>query len=82
MKMSSTNISINLPKQAKLSSMQGLNSLGKLILIRVQNARAVVRQRRRLAQLDASQLKDLGISRADALAESSRGFWDLPQNLK
>lgn len=80
--MSSTNISINLPKQAKLSSMQGLNSLGKLILIRVQNARAVVRQRRRLAQLDASQLKDLGISRADALAESSRGFWDLPQNLK
>ena len=80
--MSSNNISINLSKQAKFSSMQGLNSLGKFILIRVQNARAVVRQRRRLAQLDASQLKDIGISRADALAESSRGFWDIPQNLK
>jgi uncharacterized protein YjiS (DUF1127 family) len=80
--MSSNNISINLTEQAKFISMKGMVSWGKVILIRVQNAKAVARQRRRLAQLDSSQLKDIGISRSDALAESSRGFWDIPQNLK
>lgn len=80
--MSSNNLSINLPEQTKLISIQGMVSRGKVILISFQNARAVMRQRRRLAQLDAFQLKDIGISRADALAESSRGFWDIPQNLK
>jgi uncharacterized protein YjiS (DUF1127 family) len=35
-------------------------------------------QRRRLAALDDTALKDLGLSRADALQESERPFWDEP----
>lgn len=35
-------------------------------------------QRRRLAMLDGEALKDLGLSRADALQESERPFWDDP----
>jgi uncharacterized protein YjiS (DUF1127 family) len=33
--------------------------------------------RRRLARLDDRALKDIGISRADALAEAGRAPWDL-----
>jgi uncharacterized protein YjiS (DUF1127 family) len=36
----------------------------------------VARQRRALATLDDHMLKDLGLSRADALRESGRWFWD------
>ena len=32
-------------------------------------------QRRRLAELDAYMLKDIGLSRADAERESSKWFW-------
>ena len=35
-------------------------------------------QRRRLALLDEYALHDLGLSRADALRESERPFWDDP----
>lgn len=35
-------------------------------------------QRRKLALLDAHALHDLGLSRADALRESERSFWDDP----
>ncbi|MEM1382705.1 MAG: hypothetical protein AAF713_10175 [Pseudomonadota bacterium] len=37
---------------------------------------AVMAERRRLANLDASRLADLGISEADAAAEAARPFWD------
>ena len=40
----------------------------------------VAAERRCLASLDQHILEDLGISRADALAESGRSFWDLPAN--
>jgi uncharacterized protein YjiS (DUF1127 family) len=33
-------------------------------------------QRRQLLELDAHMLKDIGISRADALREAGRFFWD------
>ncbi|WP_271270761.1 DUF1127 domain-containing protein [Aliamphritea hakodatensis] len=33
------------------------------------------RSRRQLAGLDAVMLKDLGLSRADALAEADKPFW-------
>ncbi|MBK8534137.1 MAG: DUF1127 domain-containing protein [Candidatus Competibacteraceae bacterium] len=36
---------------------------------------AVYRQRRALLALDAAMLKDIGISRADAVAEGSKPFW-------
>ena len=39
----------------------------------------VARQRRRLIALDERTLKDVGISRNDALREGSRYFWDLPE---
>ncbi|MBA1272667.1 DUF1127 domain-containing protein [Pseudomonas azotifigens] len=35
-------------------------------------------QRQRLAALDDAALKDLGLSRADVVAESERPFWDDP----
>ena len=41
----------------------------------------VLRERRQLAMLDASMLKDIGISKADAYREWNRAFWDLPREL-
>jgi len=38
----------------------------------------VRRERRLLAALDDRALKDIGFSRGDAYAESSRSFWDVP----
>ena len=35
-------------------------------------------QRRQLAQLDERALQDIGLSRADALRECDRPFWDDP----
>ena len=37
---------------------------------------AMARERRALATLDELALKDIGISRTDALAEAARPFWD------
>lgn len=42
----------------------------------------VARQRRQLLALNERTLKDIGRSRADALGEANRGFWDIPENLK
>ena len=42
----------------------------------------VARQRRQLLALDERKLKDVGISRIDALREANRQFWDLPEHLK
>jgi uncharacterized protein YjiS (DUF1127 family) len=36
----------------------------------------IARERRALATLDERALKDIGVSRADALEEASRPFWD------
>lgn len=38
----------------------------------------VAQERRHLASLDEHMLRDIGISRADAMAESGRSFWDIP----
>lgn len=38
----------------------------------------LARQRQALARLDERMLKDIGISRGDAMAESARPFWDDP----
>ncbi|MFV1873938.1 MAG: DUF1127 domain-containing protein [Oleiphilus sp.] len=42
-------------------------------------AKQIASQRSRLAQLDAAQLRDIGISESEAKEEFSRGFWDLPE---
>jgi len=38
----------------------------------------VARQRQQLREMDERMLKDLGISRAEAVVEGSRPFWDVP----
>ncbi|ALG89610.1 MAG: DUF1127 domain-containing protein [Pseudomonadota bacterium] len=48
------------------------------ILSRVFHAAGVAQQRRRLANLDDAQLRDIGLTRAEALAESRRPAWDAP----
>jgi uncharacterized protein YjiS (DUF1127 family) len=42
---------------------------------------AVARQRRELLEMDERGLKDIGITRADALAEAARPFWDTGRRL-
>ncbi|MBN2905196.1 MAG: DUF1127 domain-containing protein [Rhodobacteraceae bacterium] len=37
-------------------------------------------QRRRLAQLDDTQLRDIGVTREDARTEANRPVWDVPQS--
>lgn len=39
---------------------------------------AARRQRAHLARLDDHSLRDIGLSRADALAEAARPVWDVP----
>jgi uncharacterized protein YjiS (DUF1127 family) len=38
----------------------------------------VARERRQLASLSDASLRDIGISRADAMGEYYRQFWDVP----
>lgn len=40
--------------------------------------RQLARERGQLARLDEAGLKDLGLSRVDALQEAERPFWDDP----
>lgn len=40
--------------------------------------RQLARERQQLARLSDMALKDLGLSRADALQEAERPFWDDP----
>ncbi len=42
----------------------------------------VARQRKQLLTLDERTLKDIGISRTDALREANRHFWDIPEDQK
>ena len=39
----------------------------------------VAQQRRALRTMSAEMLKDIGVSRADAMCEASRRFWDVDQ---
>lgn len=47
-------------------------ALGQMVALR--------RQRRALAKLDAVQLCDIGVGRAQAQAEAMRPVWDVPTN--
>ena len=46
----------------------------------IERAGEVARQRRALLTLGDADLKDFGASRADAVGEASRPWWDLPKN--
>ncbi len=43
-------------------------------------ARCARQQRRRLCKLDKAALRDLGLTRHEALKEARRPFWDVPHN--
>ena len=70
------------PKYFKLVSKQFICLWIKAKVKRIQHARMIARQRRALAQLSSTQLRDIGISRYEADVESTRSFWDIPENLK
>jgi uncharacterized protein YjiS (DUF1127 family) len=38
----------------------------------------LAQQRRRLLSLDDRMLKDIGLTRAEAMREGTRPFWDIP----
>ncbi|NIY78137.1 DUF1127 domain-containing protein [Celeribacter sp. HF31] len=47
---------------------------------RLRSALALSKQRRTLASLDDAILKDIGLTREEALKESQRPVWDAPRN--
>jgi uncharacterized protein YjiS (DUF1127 family) len=59
-----------------LSSRTG-SGLAKLFAF-IARANQVARERRALARLGEAALKDFAASRADALEEAGRPWWDLP----
>lgn len=50
------------------------------ILSRVRTAMTLYRQRARLAALDDHLLRDVGLTRDEALAEATRPLWDVPSH--
>jgi uncharacterized protein YjiS (DUF1127 family) len=53
----------------------GVRSRFAAALARLRDGYAVYRQRRALLRLDDAMLKDLGLSRVDALQEGGKPFW-------
>lgn len=51
--------------------------LSRLALI-LTRATALVRQRRSLGRLDAHELRDIGVTAAQARTEAARPVWDAP----
>jgi len=48
------------------------------VLARIETVLAVWRQRRCLAQMDASRLEDIGVTAREAAREAARPAWDVP----
>jgi len=68
-----------------LTRLDGVRSLGQYLARFTHyflTSLDVARQRKQLLALDESALKDIGISRTDALREANRDFWDIPEDLK
>lgn len=63
--------------EAPTSAMRPPRGLSR-VLGRIETILAVWRQRRRLAEMDASRLDDLGISAREAAREAGRPVWDVP----
>ncbi|WP_333827463.1 DUF1127 domain-containing protein [Pararhodobacter sp.] len=47
---------------------------------RLRKAAALARQRHALAALDDTMLRDIGLTREQALHEAGRPFWDAPRH--
>jgi uncharacterized protein YjiS (DUF1127 family) len=68
-----------------LTQLDGVLALGQYLTRFAQHflaSLAVTRQRRQLLSLDERSLKDIGISRTDAVTEANRDFWDVPEAQK
>lgn len=52
------------------------------LLRRLSDLVAINRSRARLAVLDDHMLRDIGLSRDEALCEADRPFWDAPSHWK
>ncbi|MDR9394453.1 DUF1127 domain-containing protein [Roseovarius sp. SYSU LYC5161] len=61
-----------------LSQTQAVPRSGALFDFPLRAALQVRRERRALARLPDSALRDLGLTRAEARAEARRDFWDVP----
>ncbi|WP_417257826.1 DUF1127 domain-containing protein [Celeribacter sp.] len=48
------------------------------LLSRIVAARSVTRQRKSLAALDDAMLRDIGLTREEAISEAARPAWDVP----
>ncbi len=57
-----------------------LTTGAKLFMARMDLQNRVVAERRELAEMDGAQLRDLGITREEALEEAFRRDNDLPRN--
>lgn len=49
------------------------------VLSRIWHAHLIWQQRQSLLTMDTSLLDDIGINRAEAIAEAARPIWDVPQ---
>ena len=54
------------------------SALGRA-LSAIAHAHLVWQQRQSLQNMDASLLDDIGLNRADAMAEAARPIWDVPK---
>lgn len=70
--------SVRIAVMAQRTYRQRLVTLVKKTWWQLQRWWQLAEQRRKLALLDDRALHDLGLSRADALQESERPFWDDP----
>ena len=66
-----TNMTVNIGAPHRAKSRKSLFALAF-------NALGVAAQRRKLADLDDALLRDIGVSRHEALAESRKPLWDVP----
>ena len=57
---------------------RGPRALGLRLALALLRWQETSSQRRRLLSLDDRMLKDIGITRAEALQEGTRPFWDTP----
>jgi uncharacterized protein YjiS (DUF1127 family) len=57
---------------------RSLRNAGARLVLALLQRHELAQQRRRLLALDDRMLKDIGITRADAIHEGTRRFWDVP----
>lgn len=67
--------SISAPHGARAAAAGG-------VLPRIARVLATYQQRQKLAKLDDEQLADIGLTRAEAVAEARRPLWDVPKGWK